>query len=432
MAASLDQLNAVASQLQALTARLDQTTAELQTARQESLVLRQQMDNGVAAIPALAASVQTLAASVAAGAAPRAQQSLLDTRGLGKPSSFEDKEERFVSWVRKVENYLVASLGESFRPLLEWASEHETPVVQNDWDIAYGRGTQDEIPEITEKIAQLFTVLVALTDGESNDIVIGAGNANGAEAWRKLHRRWDPATGGRKRNLLKSIINPPKCKTEELSGCLERWLDAIKKYERRKNQLGQRATLDEDIKLAALEMLVPADLENHMVLNKHRLNTFESALAEIVAIVESRTGAKIKEPSIKYPSGSDHRGDPMDVDSLQWQAKGGKGGGKRDKGKGGKGAGKGKHDDEERRKQEECFNCGKKGHRAADCWAPKKKGDGKGKKGGKGGKGGKGKKGKKGAHALDEVEEGVECLDFGPLEFSDIAGLRQLWHRRRV
>ena len=249
--ATLDQLNTVAAQVAALTARLDQNTVELQNSRQENAVLRQAMDQGVAAIPALAVSVQALAQQVAAGAAPRAPRSLLDTRGLGKPSTFEDKEERFVSWVRKVENFLVASLGEGFRPLLEWASERDTAIVANDWDIAYGQGTQEEILDITEKIGQLHTVLVALTDGESNDIVIGAGNANGAEAWRKLHRRWDPATGGRKCNLLKSIINPPKCKTEELSGCLERWLEAIKKYERRKNQQGQRTVLDVDIKLAA-------------------------------------------------------------------------------------------------------------------------------------------------------------------------------------
>ena len=217
--ATLDQLNQVA----ALTARLDENTLELQTSRAENMQLRQTLDAGVVAIPALAQSVQTLATMVAAGTAPRNALSLLDTRGLGKPSTFEDKEERFVSWVRKVENYLVASLGQSFRPVLEWASERDTAIVANDWDIAYGPGTQHEIPEVHEKTGQLHTVLVALADGESNGIVIGAGRTNGAEAWRKLHRRWDPATGGRKRNLLKSVINPPKCKTEELSGCLERW-----------------------------------------------------------------------------------------------------------------------------------------------------------------------------------------------------------------
>ena len=125
------------------------------------------MDARVAAIPALAHSVQALAATVAAGAAPRQPQSLLDTRGLGKPSTFEDKEERFVSWVRKVENYLVASLGESFRPLLEWAGERDTAIVANDWEIAYGQGTQDAIPDLGEKVGQLHTVLIALTDGTS-------------------------------------------------------------------------------------------------------------------------------------------------------------------------------------------------------------------------------------------------------------------------
>ena len=59
-------------------------------------------------------------------------------------------------------------------------------------------------------------------------------------------------------------------------------------------------------------------------------------------------------------------------------------------------AGDGSRDDKRRR--EECFNCGEPGHRAFECPKPKvEKGKGKGKKGdGKGGKGSKGGKGQRG------------------------------------
>ena len=73
----------------------------------------------------------------------------------------------------------------------------------------------------------------------------------------------------------------------------------------------------------------------------------------------------------------------MDVDSIgQWIAslvKGkSKGKGKQAKGDGKKGSSKGGSSKGSNTAQEiTCYNCGKKGHRAADCWS-KKRPDGKG------------------------------------------------------
>ena len=40
--------------------------------------------------------------------------------------------------------------------------------------------------------------------------------------------------------------------------------------------------LDDEIKLAGLESLVPVELEKHLILNSSRLRTFEGARLEIV------------------------------------------------------------------------------------------------------------------------------------------------------
>ena len=44
--------------------------------------------------------------------------------------------------------------------------------------------------------------------------------------------------------------------------------------------------LDDEIKLAGLEALVPEELEKHLMLNSNRLRTFEDARLEIVTYIQ--------------------------------------------------------------------------------------------------------------------------------------------------
>ena len=143
---------------------------------------------------------------------------------------------------------------------------------------------------------------------------------------------------------------------------------------------------------------------------------------EIEVLIETVVGAKgkIHRPGSGPASGSGQGPAPMDVDALlkvlnslvKGGSKGGKGKGK-DKG-GNKGKGKGK-DSKGKGKGSgsgksgiagACFNCGKTGHKAAECWSKKKDG-------GKGSKGG-GKSGSKHKHvagfedAIHEADEDQE------------------------
>ena len=56
-------------------------------------------------------------------------------------------------------------------------------------------------------LQQIHTALVALTKYEANDIVANS-RKNPLEARRRLQKRYDPNTGGRKRNLLRTVISP--------------------------------------------------------------------------------------------------------------------------------------------------------------------------------------------------------------------------------
>ena len=69
---------------------------------------------------------------------------------------------------------------------------------------------------------QLYTVLMTLVEGESFDTLVGSGSGEGLEAWRRLHKRWDPLTIGRARGLLREILSPGRAKLVELQGAVER------------------------------------------------------------------------------------------------------------------------------------------------------------------------------------------------------------------
>ena len=334
------------------------------------------------------------------------QVRLVDNRGLGKPDRFDGDLEKFLPWRIKTTSYL-CSIRKELREVLQWAEEKESPVTDKDVEDTYGSAADpiDQMSNIQELRRELHDVLLMVTEREPFDLVLNS--TCGFEAWRRLSRRFDPTTGGRKRALLNSILSPNRTKLEELPQAMEKLMDSIRLYERRRDSTGARTTISEDIKISVIERLVPAELERHLVLNRDRYVSFNDILGEIQSYVEHQTGSKIKVFNSQGRVDPHNRpDDPMDVGFF--------GKGKKGKGKGGSKGGKPGD-----KKSETCFNCGKPGHRKADCWAPgggkansgpPKQGSfkGSGKKGSKSGNGqkgkGKGKKGKGKSKSVSNVE----------------------------
>ena len=329
---------------------------------------------------------------------------------------FNNEELGFRRWSRTVCNLTVGVFGKEFQDVLEYCLDRDDPVDMTELENKFGIDPEIDpdvgIPGLADKCDQLYRVLSSLTSGESEDLVVGCANlgASGFEAWRRLNRRWGPVTAGRKRNILRAILNPERTKTwEGVRPAIEQLDDLIRRYEARKNESGAREVLSDDIKCTAIELLVPQDLEKHLIMNKSRLTNYSLIKQEIEVLME--TTSKIHRPGSVAASSSQGPA-PMEVDAItQWLGSLVKGKGK-GKGKGPKGQSKGK-DNKGSGKGVECYNCGKTGHKAAGCWSKKKdnqkgnnsKGKPSGNKGSKGrGKGSKGK-GKKGAAALEEQEE---------------------------
>ena len=171
---------------------------------------------------------------------------------------------------------------------------------------------------------------MALTSYEANDTVANS-RENPSEAWRRLQKRCDPTTGGRKRNLLRTIISPGRCSLLELQAGIKRWESCVSRCEKKFKE-----KLDDEINLAGLEALVPEELEKHLILNSNRLRTFEDARLETVTY-EAKFGLRFRDSK---PSGTGSRGhsDPMGVDVVNSLS-----------------SGKGKRSSSPR---DGCFNCG--------------------------------------------------------------------------
>ena len=73
--------------------------------------------------------------------------------------------------------------------------------------------------------------------------------------------------------------------------------------------------LNDEIKLAGLEALVPEELEKHLTHNSKRLRAFEDARQEVVTYVEAKCGSRIRD-SKPSDTGLRERSDPMDVDAV--------------------------------------------------------------------------------------------------------------------
>ena len=148
----------------------------------------------------------------------------IDVNHQGSPKEFSGKEEDFQQWARKTEAFFAEVIKES-QMMLEWASDQPMEITTTAIDLEFlptdsneGRGVRN-----LELILQhMHETLVTRTSQEANDIVANS-RKNPLESRRRVHERYDPSGGGRKRNILRTIISPGRCSLRELQAVIERW-----------------------------------------------------------------------------------------------------------------------------------------------------------------------------------------------------------------
>ena len=94
---------------------------------------------------------------------------------------------------------------------------------------------------------------------------------------------------------MRTILSPGRCSLLELQAGIERWESYVSRFEKK-----MKDKLDNEIKLAGLESLVPEELEKHLILNSNRLRTFEDARLEVVTYVEAKFGLRIRPVHVDF------------------------------------------------------------------------------------------------------------------------------------
>ena len=172
---------------------------------------------------------------------------------LGRPKEFSGKEEDFQQWSKKTEAFFAGVINES-EMMLEWAAEQTTEITTeliNREFLPTATNQERGVQNLEFVLRKVHTALMALTSGEANDIVANS-RKNPLEARRRLQKRYDPTTGGRKRHL-RTIISPGRCSLLELQAGNERWESYMSRCEKKlKNKM--------EIKRAGLEALVLEEL----------------------------------------------------------------------------------------------------------------------------------------------------------------------------
>ena len=176
------------------------------------------------------------------------------------PSTERHSESHDVSGLGRLTFF--AGLIKESEMMLERASEQSTEIsteLINRKFLPSATNQERGVQNLEFILQQMHTMLMDFTNDEANDIVANS-RKNPLEAWRRLQKRYDPTTGGRKRNLLRTIISPRRCSLLEFQARIEHWESVLSQCEKM-----LKNGMNDEIKLGGLEASVPQDLERHLV-----------------------------------------------------------------------------------------------------------------------------------------------------------------------
>ena len=207
---------------------MEQVVTQLQ---QELFTLRAQ----VAAGSGLADGVRAIN-NLATAQVRKDTPSLIDMKGLGRPKEFTGREEDFQEWLKKTEAFFAGVIKES-EMMLEWAAEQPTEITTTAIDLEFlptdtneDRGVQN-LEFVLQQMHTAQTWLSRVIRRTTLSPTRGRTRwRHGGDCRSDMIRRQE---GGRKRNLLRTIISSGRCSLLELQAGIERWESHVSRYEKK-------------------------------------------------------------------------------------------------------------------------------------------------------------------------------------------------------
>ena len=212
---------------------------------------------------ALRATLQPILAELTKAITNQKGSSMVDTRGIGKPPSFDGTEKNWREWRGKMTAYLYAS-DPGAETSLKWVEAQSGPITDTliaDQTVdGEGRCSEKEYQAGQALNKKLYLILSDTCKGEPYRMVESAGFGHGFEAWRVLMRRYASKTPGTKRALLQNLFSlKPAASPETLETTVLNMEEMIRRYDGMAQQ-----HMSEDIKCAILVACCPKELKEYL------------------------------------------------------------------------------------------------------------------------------------------------------------------------
>ena len=221
---------------------------------------------------------------------------------IDPPSKFSGKE-NYEEFAKKLRNYMCLS-DLRYAAEMTWATKRITPITV---ETLRERDVDEKHEGHTEKLSSLFYyVLSGLVEGPAYTIVDQIDDANGFEAWRRLHQRYAKTKLQSAIMQLVTIVNT-KFQEKSFETTFAEWETNITKFE-----MAVGRELYDEIKVGLLIAGTTGKLHDHLGLSVTEVVDYDSVRQIVLHYFKSKTLTTNTSKS----SHEDGR-DPMDIGAIK-------------------------------------------------------------------------------------------------------------------